>query len=89
VIERPDIVAAYAERMTALVAKLITQAVERGEWRVSDATTAAGVVRDAVTIYFHPTFVAQFAAAGAPVEDMLRATVATLTRAFEAGVNYG
>jgi AcrR family transcriptional regulator len=87
-VERADMVAAYAARITALVARLIGQAVERGEWRVSDIGTAAGVVRDAVTIYVHPSFVAQLAAIDAPVEAMLRATVATLTRAFAAGVDY-
>lgn len=89
VVERPDMIAVYADRMTALVARLIEQAVLRGEWKVDDINAAAGVVRDAVTIYIHPAFVAQFVTAGAPVEDMLRATVTTLARAFEAGVHYG
>lgn len=86
--ERPEIVAAYAARMTALVERMIAQAVDRGEWRVNDTAKAARVVRDAVTIYIHPAFVAQLATAGAPVQEMLTATVATLVRAFEAGVSY-
>lgn len=88
-VERPDMIAAYAERMTNLVARLVEQAVERGEWRVDDAVKAAGVVRDAVTAYVHPLFVAQAVAADIPIEGLLRATLATLIRAFEAGIEYG
>ena len=88
-IERPDMIAAYAQRMTMLVARLIAQGVERGEWKVDDISLAAGVVRDAVTIFVHPQFVGQAMEANAPAEDQLRATVTTLTRAFEAGVEYG
>ena len=88
-VERPDMIAAYADRMTALLAKFIAQAVELGEWSVNDTVMAAGVVRDAVTTYIHPAFVAQLIAAEPPAEDMLRATVATLARAFETGVTYG
>ena len=89
VVERPDMIAAYAERITALVAKLIEQAVARGEWRIDDIGVAAGVVRDAAMVFVHPAFVAQLVTAGAPAEDMLRATVTTLVRAFESGVRYG
>lgn len=39
-------------------------------------------------IYVHPAFVAQLVTAGALAEDMLRARVTTITRAFEAGVRY-
>lgn len=89
VVERPDMIAAYADRITALIARLIGKAVQRGEWKIDDVDRAAGVVRDAGMIYVHPAFVAQLVAAGAPVEEMLRATTATLARAFEAGVRYG
>jgi hypothetical protein len=68
--------------------KLIAQGVDRGEWHVSDVFTAASVVRDAVTAFIHPQLLAQAIEVNAPVEDQLRATVATLTRAFEAGVDY-
>ncbi|QYE34072.1 TetR family transcriptional regulator [Polymorphobacter sp. PAMC 29334] len=88
VVERPDIIAGYAERMTALIGKLIAQGIERGEWKVDDVATAAGVVRDAVTTYVNPAFVALLVNAGAPVEDMVRATINTLARAFEAGMVY-
>lgn len=87
-VERPDMIEDYARRITALLARLIAQGVERGEWRVSDVAAAAGVARDALTVYVHPSFVAQLAAAGAPAEAQLRATVATLAAAFAAGVDY-
>jgi AcrR family transcriptional regulator len=89
VVERPEVVEAYAERITALVSRLIEKAVLRGEWKVDNVGIAAGVVRDAAMVYVHPAFVAHLVTAGAPVEAMLRATVATLARAFEAGVTYG
>ncbi len=88
-VERPDMILGYAQRMTRLIQKLIAQGVDRGEWHVSDVTKAANVVRDAVTAFVHPQLLAQAIEVNAPVEDQLRATVATLTRAFEAGVDYG
>ena len=88
-VERPDMIADYAARITALVARLIAQAVERGEWRVSDVAAAAGVVRDALTVYVHPSFVAELVAADAPVDAMIRGTVTTLATAFAAGGGYG
>jgi AcrR family transcriptional regulator len=87
-VERPEIIADYAARITALVARLIGQAVERGEWRVDDIDAAAGVVRDAVTVYVHPSLVAQLLAVDAPVETMIGATVSTLARAFASGIDY-
>src|SRR6201746_1182606 len=36
VVERPDIIADYAQRMTLLIGKLIAQAVQRGEWKIND-----------------------------------------------------
>ena len=88
VVDRPDMITTYAERITNLVARLIDKAVRRGEWHIDDIDVAAGVVRDAVTVYVHPAFVAQLVTANAPVEAMLRATVTTLARAFESGVRY-
>lgn len=87
-VERQDMIGLYAERMTGLIATLIAQGVERGEWRVNDIAVAAGVVRDAVTPFVHPQFVALAVDAGAPVEDQLRAMVTTITKAFEAGIDY-
>lgn len=88
VVERPDMIAAYAERMTALFARFIEMTVRTGEWSIDDISAAAGVVRDAAIVYVHPAFVAQLVSADAPVEAMLRATVTTLARGFEAGVHY-
>lgn len=87
-VERPDMIVAYSQRMTGLIQTLIAQGVDRGEWHVNDVAQAASVVRDAVTAFVHPQLLAQAIEANAPVENQLRATVATLTRAFEAGVDY-
>ena len=81
-------IAAYAERMTALIARLIIQAIESGEWKVDDVDIASGVVRDAVTAYIHPGLVAQLIMADAPIEEMLGATVKTVACAFQAGMSY-
>lgn len=88
-VERQDMIIAYAQRMTLLIQKLIAQGVDRGEWQVSDVSQAASVVRDAVTAFTHPQLVAQAIETNVSVEEQLRATVLTLTRAFEAGVDYG
>jgi len=87
-LERQDMIAAYSERMTLMIATLVAQGVERDGWQVSDVSVAAGVVRDGVTPFIHPQFVALTVEAGSPVEDQLRAMVTTLTKAFEAGVAY-
>jgi AcrR family transcriptional regulator len=87
-IERPDMIATYAQRMTTLIAGVIAQGVERGEWKVDDVAKASGVVRDAVTIFVHPQFVAQSIKSEAPVEDQLRFVLLTVSRAFEAGVHF-
>lgn len=87
-VERQDIIIAYAQRMTLLIQKLIAQGVDRGEWQVSDVSRAASVVRDAVTVFVHPQLVAQSIEANVSVEDQLRATVLTFARAFEVGVDY-
>jgi AcrR family transcriptional regulator len=87
-IERPDMIAAYAQRMTRLIARLIAQGVDRGEWTVDDVEKAAGVVRDAVTVFVHPQFVAQAAQAEASSEEQLRSIVRTISHAFVAGVQF-
>jgi hypothetical protein len=74
--------------MTVLIGRLVAQAVQCHEWKINDVAIAAGVVRDAVTTYIHPAFVALLVAADAPVEEMVHATITTLARAFEAGVTY-
>lgn len=80
VVERPDVVAAYGARMTALVARLLAQGAERGELALSDADAAAGVVRDAVLAFVHPALVAQDPGPAEATEARLRAVVATLLR---------
>ncbi|KRB83058.1 hypothetical protein ASE00_09605 [Sphingomonas sp. Root710] len=87
-VERLDMVSSYVQRMTALLTKIIAQAVERDEWKVDDIATAASVIRDAMTVYVHPAFIADLVKQEAPVEDMIRAAILTLSRAFEAGVIY-
>jgi AcrR family transcriptional regulator len=78
---RPDMVAAYAERMTRALAAIIADGVALGEFRADlDPAIAAGVVRDALTAFIHPVLVA--AEEGAPAEDRLRAVIRMLARGF-------
>jgi AcrR family transcriptional regulator len=84
VAERPEAVAGYAARMTALVARLLEQGVQRGEFAVGDIAEAAGVVRDAVTAFIHPAHAPALSRLGPEAERRLRAVVATLIRAFGA-----
>lgn len=77
--ERPDVVRGYAERMTALVARLLAQGVERGELAVADVEGAASVVRDAATAFLHPALAPDVAALGPEGERRL---VGTLLDAF-------
>ncbi len=82
VAQRPDIIADYAHRMTTLIERILEQGVRSGEFKITDITEAAGVVRDACTAFIHPALVAQLVASGAPTETMLSAVVSTLVRAF-------
>jgi AcrR family transcriptional regulator len=86
VAERPEIVAAYASAMTALIARIVADGVGRGEFRVGDVGAAAGAVRDAVTAFVQPALVAAAAAAGLPTEAMARNVVRSLCAGFAAGV---
>lgn len=83
--ERPEIIAAYAKAMTALVARILADAKKRGEIRVDDVEAAAGVVRDAVTVFVHPVRVATAVAANLPSETMARNVVRTICAGFKAG----
>jgi hypothetical protein len=85
--KRPEIIAAYARAMTSLIARILADAERRGEVRVADVEAAAGVVRDAVTIFVHPAHVAAAVAADLPGERMARNVVRTLCVAFQAGVD--
>ena len=83
--ERPEIIAAYSQAMTALIARILADAKKRGEIRVDDIEAAAGVVRDAVTVFVHPAHVAAAVAANLPSEKMARNVVRTLCAGFRVG----
>jgi AcrR family transcriptional regulator len=83
--ERPEIIAAYSQAMTALIARILADAKRRGEIRVDDIEAAAGVVRDAVTVFVHPAHVAAAVAANLPSEKMARNVVRTLCAGFRIG----
>jgi hypothetical protein len=85
--ERPEIIAAYAGAMTALIARILADGVRRDEVRIDDVEVAAGVVRDAVTVFVDAAHVAAAVAAGLPSERMARNVVRTLCAAFQAGVD--
>lgn len=85
--ERPEIIAAYAMAMTALIARILADGIRRKEVRIDNVEAAAGVVRDAVTVFVHPAHVAAAVAAGLPSEKMARNVVRTLCAAFQAGVD--
>lgn len=84
VAERPDLVADYARRMTELVRQVLEDGVARGEFRIPDLDAAAGVVRDAVTVFVHPAHVEQAVVAGLDMEPRLQAVIDTLVTAFAA-----
>ncbi|WP_194391481.1 TetR/AcrR family transcriptional regulator [Bradyrhizobium sp. CCBAU 51765] len=83
--ERPEIIAAYSKAMTSLVGRILADARKRGEIRVDDVEAAAGVVRDAVTVFVHPVHVATAVAANLPSERMARNVVRTICAGFKAG----
>lgn len=85
--ERPEIIAAYSRAMTSLIARILADAKRRGEIKVDDIDAAAGVVRDAVTVFVHPAHVAAAAAANLPSEQMARNVVRTLCAGFRAGLD--
>ncbi|QQM29609.1 TetR family transcriptional regulator [Martelella lutilitoris] len=82
VTERPDLVADYARRMTGLVRQVLEDGVARGEFRTLDLDAAAGVVRDAVTVFVHPAHVEQAVVAGLDMEPRLHAVLDALAVAF-------
>lgn len=83
--DRPQIIADYARAMTALIARILADGVRRGEVQIDNVEAAAGVVRDAVTVFVHPAHVAAAVAAGLPSEKMARNVVRTLCAGFSAG----
>jgi len=84
VTERPDLVADYARRMTELVRHVLADGVARGEFHILDLDAAAGVVRDAVTVFVHPAHVDQAVVAGLDMEPRLQAVMDALAVAFVA-----
>ncbi len=86
--ERPEIVAAYARAITALAAEIIADGVARREFTIDDVAAAAGVFRDAVTVFVHPAHIEAAVKAGLPTELLARNAVRTLVAAFEAGIRY-
>jgi AcrR family transcriptional regulator len=86
--ERPDLVRDYAEAVTSLVAAILSDGVRQGEFKIRNIEAAAGVVRDAVTVFVHPAHVEAAHKAGIQMEPMMRRVIATLLVAFEAGVAF-
>lgn len=84
--ERPEIVADYTRRMTALVGEILADGVRRGELRLDSIEAAAGAVRDAVTVFVHPAHVEAAVRIGLPSEAMARNVVRSLVAGFQAGV---
>lgn len=84
--ERPEIVVAYSRAMTALAAEIIADGVASKEFKIDDVAAAAGVFRDAVTVFVHPAHVEAAVKAGIPTEDLARRVVLTMVTAFRAGL---
>ena len=82
--ERPDLVGDYARRMTGLVRQILQDGIARGEFSIRELDAAAGVVRDAVTVFVHPAHVEQAVAAGLDLEPRLQAVIDTVVTAFAA-----
>ena len=87
--ERPDIVQDYAQAMTRLIAAILSDGVNRNEFRIDDIAAAAGVVRDAATVYVDPARVEAAVRSGFTVEPAIRNTMNTLIVAFRTGMAYG
>jgi AcrR family transcriptional regulator len=86
--ERPDLVRDYAEAITNLVAAILADGVRQGEFKIDNIDAAAGVVRDAMTVFVHPAHVEAAHKAGIRMEPNLRRVMATLQMAFAAGVAF-
>src|SRR6195952_4012992 len=85
--ERPDIVRAYSASMTTLVAAILADGVQRGEFKLDDVNCAAEIVRDAVTVYVHPAHVAAAASAGIFMEPAVNRMMDALLLAFRTGLS--
>ena len=78
--ERPDLIADYAQRMTGLVRRLLSDGVAQGEFVARDLDQAATALRDAVTVFVHPAHVEASARAGVDQEPGLLFLMETLLR---------
>ena len=85
--ERPEIVRNYAAAITRLLAVILVSGVESGEFKIDDIDAAAGVVRDAATVFVHPAHVAAAAKAGLSGEPDLHRVMTTVMTAFTSGVS--
>ena len=72
--------------MTRLLAAILRDGVQQGEFRIDDVDAASEVVRDAVTAYVYPALVEAAAKAGISMEQSIKRMMATLTVAFRSGV---
>ena len=84
--DRPDLVRNYADAMTRLLAAILRDGVQQGEFRIDDVDAASEVVRDAVTVFIYPALVEAAAKAGISMEQAIKRVMATLTVAFRSGV---
>ena len=78
--ERPDFIADYAQRMTGLVRRLLSDGVAQGEFAAHNLDQAAAALRDAVTVFVHPAHVEAAARAGVDQEPGLLFLMETLLR---------
>jgi len=85
--DRPDLVRNYADAMTRLLAAILRDGVQRGEYRIEDVDAASEVVRDAVTVYVYPALVEAAAKAGISMEPAIQRMMAVLDVAFRSGVS--
>ncbi len=81
--ERPDLVHAFARRITEALADLIAQGVQGGELLAGiDPLIVAGVFRDSLTTFVHPILVA--AEGGLPATERLDAVLDQLIAGIRA-----
>jgi AcrR family transcriptional regulator len=85
--ERPEMVQNYAAAITRLIAAILSAGVKSGEFNIDNIDAAAGVVRDAATVFVHPAHVAAAAKTGLSRERDLSHVMTTLMTAFTRGVS--
>jgi AcrR family transcriptional regulator len=84
--ESPELVQNYSAAMTGLLVSIVEDGIGRGEFKIDDAVAAAGVIRDAVTVYVHPAHVEAAAKAGIDLEPSIRRMMLTLVTALKTGL---